>query len=90
MTGATRRSIVPQLALVAIMLGLTAYSQYSVIPHMESLRIQAGSAMGSASFTNPARVEFDHLHHQTTRFEEIVLLCGLGLIVLYARPEPTR
>lgn len=87
-TGATRRTIVPQLALVAIMLGLTAYMQYSVIPRMESLRIQAGPAMG-ASFTNPARTKFDHLHHQTTRFEGIVLLCGLGLIVLYARPEPT-
>jgi hypothetical protein len=86
-TGATRRSIVPQLALVAVMLGLTAYSQYSVSPRMESLRIQAGSAMGS-SFTNAARMEFDHLHHRTTGLEEVVLVCGLGLIVLYARPEP--
>ncbi|MEO6966804.1 MAG: DUF4149 domain-containing protein [Acidobacteriaceae bacterium] len=85
-TGTTRRSILPQMTLLAIMLGLTAYSQYSVIPRMESLRIQAGSAMGSASFT-PPRVEFDHLHHLTTALEEAVLLCGLGLIVLYARPE---
>lgn len=87
-TRATRRSIVPQLALIAIMLGLTAYSQYSVIPHMESLRIQAGSAMFDPTSTNPARVDFNRLHNLSETLEEIVLVCGLGLIILYARPEP--
>jgi hypothetical protein len=84
----TRRSIAPQLVLLAAMLGLTAFSQFSVIPRMESLRMQAGAAMDDPAATNTAKVDFDRLHGLSTRLEGVVLLCGLGLIVLYARPEP--
>lgn len=85
----TRRSIAPQLLLLAAMLGLTAYSQFSVIPRMEQLRIQAGAAMDTPAATNPAKADFNRLHNLSTRLEGLVLLGGLGLIVLYARPEPT-
>ncbi len=84
----SRRSIRPQLLLLALMLGLTAYSQFSVIPRMDSLRIQAGPAMDNPDATDPAKVDFNRLHTLSTRLEGVVLLCGLGLIVLYARPEP--
>ena len=87
-TRATRRSIGPPLVLIAVMFGLTAYSQYSVIPRMETLRIKAGVAMADPTSINPARVDFNRLHNLSTSLEGIVLLCGLGLIVLYARPEP--
>ncbi len=83
----TRRSIAPQLVLLAAMLGLTAYSQFSVIPRMDSLRIQAGAAMDNPSARDPAKVDFKRLHGLSTRLDGIVFLCGLGLIVLYARPE---
>jgi hypothetical protein len=72
------------------MMGLTAYSQFYVIPRMETLRLKAGAAMAEAGSTNLARVDFNRLHHLSTSLEGIVLLCGLGLIVLYARPEPIR
>ena len=85
---ATRRSIGPQLLLIVVMLGLTVYSQFSIIPRMESLRIQAGPAIADPASTNPARVDFNRLHNLSTSLEGIVLLCGVGLIVLYARPEP--
>ena len=88
-TRATRRSIGPPMVLVAVMMGLTAYSQFSVIPRMETLRIKAGAAMADQGSTNPARVDFNRLHNLSTSLEGIVLLCGLGLIVLYARAEPT-
>ena len=84
----TRRSIAPQLVLLAAMLALTAWSQFSVIPRMDTLRIQAGAAMDNPAATVPAKVAFNRLHNLSTRLEGIVLLCGLGLIVLYARPEP--
>jgi len=84
----TWRSIAPQLVLLAAMLALTGYSQFSVIPRMDALRIQAGPAMDNPSMTVPAKVDFNRLHNLSTRLEGIVLLCGLGLIVLYARPEP--
>jgi hypothetical protein len=87
-TRATRRSIGPQLLLIVVMLGLTAYSQFSIIPRMESLRIKAGPAIADPASTNPARVDFDRLHNLSTTLAGVVLLCGLGLIVLYARPEP--
>ena len=83
----TRRAIGPQLLLLAVMLGLTAYSQFSVIPRMDSLRIQAGDAIDNPASTDPAKVDFNRQHHLSTRLEEVVLLCGLGLIALYARPE---
>jgi hypothetical protein len=87
-TRATRRSIGPPMLFVAVMMGLTAYSQFSVIPRMETLRIQAGPAMADPSSTNPARLDFNRLHNLSTSLEGIVLLCGIGLIILYARPEP--
>jgi hypothetical protein len=87
-TRATRRSIGPPLLLMVVMLGLTAYSQFSIIPRMDSLRIKAGPAMTDPASTNPARVDFNRLHNLSTSLAEVVLLCGLGLIVLYARPEP--
>lgn len=86
-TRATRRSIGPPLLLIAVMLGLTAYSQFSVIPRMDALRIQAGSAMADPTSTNRARMDFNRLHNLSTSLGGVVLLAGLGLIVLYARPE---
>ena len=88
-TRATRRSIGPPMLLTAVMMGLTAYSQFSVIPRMETLRLKAGAAMADFGSTNPARLDFNRLHTVSTWLEGTVLLCGLGLIVLYARPEPT-
>ncbi len=87
-TRATRRSIGPPMVLTVVMMGLTAYSQFSIIPRMEMLRLKAGAAMADFGSTNPARVDFNRLHNLSTSLEGIVLLCGVGLIVLYARPEP--
>ena len=87
-TRATRRSIGPPMVLTVVMMGLTAYSQFSIIPRMEMLLLKAGAAMADFGSTNPARVDFNRLHNLSTSLEGIVLLCGVGLIVLYARPEP--
>ena len=88
-THATRRSIGPPMLLTAVMMGLTAYSEFSVIPRMERLRIQAGAAMADLASKNPARLDFNRLHNLSTSLEGIVLLCGIGMIVLFARPETT-
>ena len=86
-TRATLRSIGPPILLTAVMMSLTAYSQFSVIPRMETLRLKAGAAMADPASTDPARLDFNRLHHLSTSLEGIVLLCGIGLIVLFARPE---
>ncbi len=87
----TRRSIAPCLAVLGAMLALTAFSQFSIMPRMEMLRLQAGSAIDNLApdrADNPARAEFNRLHHLSTQLEGGVLIGGLVLTVLLARPEP--
>jgi hypothetical protein len=85
----TRHSLAPYFAVLVFMLTLTAYSQFSIMPRMETLRMQTGGAIDSVRADNPARVEFNRLHHQSTRLEGGVLLGALVLTVLLARPEAT-
>jgi len=66
--------------LVALMLVLTAISQFKIIPRMDALRLAAGE-ISSLPANDPVRVQFDSLHVWSTRLEGIVLV--LGLVVLY-------
>ncbi|MCU1270837.1 MAG: hypothetical protein JWN74_2131 [Acidobacteriaceae bacterium] len=67
--------------LVIVMLGLTAISQFKIIPRMDALRVSAGeiSALPAGS---PVGAEFNSLHTWSTRIEGAVLI--LGLLVLYS------
>jgi len=67
--------------LVLAMLGLTALSQFRLIPHMESLRLAAGEINALAT-SDPVRMQFESLHVWSTRVEGTVLV--LGIVVLYA------
>ncbi len=91
----TRRSIALPVAVLAAMLALTALLQFSILPRMETLRQQNSAAIDALPGTltpdaaeNPARAEFDQLHHRSTQLEGGVLLGGLVLLVLLSRPEP--
>ncbi|HKI27734.1 MAG TPA: DUF4149 domain-containing protein [Candidatus Sulfotelmatobacter sp.] len=66
--------------LVCLMLGLTLFSQFWIIPRMDTLRAQVGD-FSSVPIDSPARVQFDALHVWSTRVESAVLL--LGLITIY-------
>jgi len=68
-----------------IMLALTAYSQFSIIPKMEGYRIAAGGAIDAVPADNPDRVHFNQLHVTSERVEEGVLVAGLLLVVSIAR-----
>jgi hypothetical protein len=70
----------PAHIIVVLMLALTAVSQFSVIPQMDSLQASAGE-VASLPDTSPLRQKFDFLHRSSTLIEEAVLL--LSLIVLY-------
>jgi uncharacterized membrane protein len=65
---------------VALMLLLTAISQFGITPRMRELR-SAPLSMDAVS----ARSEFDRLHAWSTRLEGGVLFLGLGVVVLTAR-----
>ena len=66
--------------LVCLMLALTLISQFGIIPRMDTLRASMGE-IDSVLADNPARLQFDALHHWSTRVESGVLL--LGLVVAY-------
>src|SRR5580692_637759 len=68
-----------------VMLGLTAFSQFWIIPRMEDRRIAAGGAIDAATPDNPDRIAFNKLHIVSERVEEGVLLAGIVLVALLAR-----
>lgn len=74
-----------ELALTAVMLLLTAYTQFRVLPAMEVDRALAGGEVETASLENPGRVDFERLHRLSERLEGLVLLCGLGVMYVLSR-----
>lgn len=73
--------------LICAMLLLTVISQFGISPKMATLRAQFGD-IDSVAADNPARVQFDSLHHWSVRLEVVVLLTGLVVAYLTARPIP--
>jgi hypothetical protein len=74
-----------QLVLTAVMLLVTAYSQFRVLPAMEVDRALAGGDVEKASLENPGRVDFERLHRLSERLEGLVLVCGLGVVFVLSR-----
>jgi uncharacterized membrane protein len=66
--------------LICLMLALTLFSQFWIIPRMDTLRASVGD-FAAVPLTDPQRVQFDALHVWSTRVESAVLL--LGLVVIY-------
>lgn len=80
-----RAGFVIQWALLVVMMAVTAWSQFHVLPAMEIDRALAGGDVDAAALNNPGRIDFDRLHIQSERLEGLVLLCGLGVVYLLAR-----
>jgi hypothetical protein len=78
------RSIIPQAVLVLAMMLLTAYSQFSIIPRMDTARDSIGGNVDAVAANNPGREIFDRLHRTSTRVEGLVLFCGLGALIATA------
>jgi hypothetical protein len=75
------RSIIPQSVLLLVMLVLTAYSQFSIIPRMDTARASIGGNVDAVPANNPGRQIFDQLHERSTHVEGLVLLCAIGALV---------
>jgi uncharacterized membrane protein len=80
-----RAGFVIQLALTAVMLALTAYSQFVILPAMERDRALAGGDVEMASADNAGRVDFERLHSLSERLEGLVFFCGLGVVFVLSR-----
>lgn len=79
-TSGTPHLFAARNALIVLMLALTLFSQFWIIPRMETLRAQVGD-FATVPLNNPTRVQFDALHVWSTRVERAVLL--LGLVATY-------
>ncbi|SPF47295.1 conserved membrane hypothetical protein [Candidatus Sulfotelmatobacter kueseliae] len=80
LTDGTAHVFAMRHVLICLMLALTLFSQFWIMPRMLTLRAQVGD-FSTVTLDNPARVQFDALHVWSTRVESAVLL--LGLVVVY-------
>lgn len=85
-----RGSAMAGIVVALIMLGLTAISQFWIMPRMETYRIAAGGAIEAVPPTNPNRIGFNHLHNVSVHVEEGVMVGGVILVFLlaHASSEP--
>jgi hypothetical protein len=77
----------PRNLLICAMLLLTLVSQFGIIPRMDAIRTSIGE-IDAAPVDSPGRLQFDALHHWSTRIEGGVLLLGLAVAYLTARSLP--
>jgi hypothetical protein len=80
--GDTHPARAAELALIIAMIGLTLYSQYSILPRMEADRASLGGDVTTASTTNRARIHFERLHSLSVKVESAILIEGLLLLIL--------
>lgn len=78
------RTVIPQGVLVLAMMVLTAYSQFSIIPRMDTARDSIGGNVDAVAEDNPGRQIFDQLHQRSVHVEGLILLCGLGALIATA------
>jgi hypothetical protein len=84
------RAVLPPMGLVVLMIVLTAFSQFVIIPSMEKDRIAAGGAIDTNDVANPNTIDFNKLHNRSETVEEAVLLFGLLTVILVAKAETSR
>lgn len=77
-----------EVLLVIVMLGLTAYSHFSVMPRMEADVRAVGGNIQTAPESAPEKAHFNRLHGVSVKVEGLVLLSGILLICL--APVPAR
>jgi hypothetical protein len=84
------RSVLAPMTLVLLMIALTVYAQFGIIPAMERDRIAAGGAIDTSDQSNSITVDFNRLHNRSEDVEGIILLMGLATVVLVAKAETNR
>jgi hypothetical protein len=84
------RTVLAPMGMVLVMIALTVYAQFGIIPAMERDRIAAGGAIDAADLANPNRIHFEKLHNRSEHVEEAILLLGLATVVLVANAETGR
>ena len=84
------RAVLAPMALLLVMVALTVYTQFVIIPSMEQDRAAAGGAINTFDTTNPTTIHFNRLHNRSEHVEEAILLLGLATVVFVASAETGR
>jgi uncharacterized protein DUF4149 len=84
------RTVLAPMGLLILMIGLTVYSQFAIIPAMERDRIAAGGVIDAADAANPSRMHFEKLHHRSEHVEGAILLLGVATVALVAWAESVK
>ncbi len=71
------RNLIAPMLLVIVMLGLTGFSQFSIIPRMDNDMLSAGGMIEAVPASNPYRQDFNHLHHESVDVFSAVLIGGI-------------
>lgn len=70
-------NVIAPLVLVVVMLALTAFSQFSIIPRMDNDMVDAGGIIETVPAGNPYRHDFNRLHHESVNVFGAVLIAGI-------------
>jgi hypothetical protein len=84
------RMVAIPAALLMLMIALTGYSQFRIIPAMASDRVAADGAEDSPDTANPYWIDFNKLHRRAEHVEEAILLLGLATVALGAATETVK
>jgi hypothetical protein len=84
------QTVMAPMILAVIMIALTAYSQYGIIPAMDRDRVAAGGAIDTTDTTSAITADFNKLHNRSVYVEEAIILLGLATVVLVARAETAK
>ena len=76
-----------EVLIVFVMLILTSYSHFSVLPRMEADRLSLGGTVDAQTADVPAHKHFDRLHSVSEKVEGAILIGGLLLIFLAPLPR---
>ena len=84
------RIVLVPMGLLVLMIFLTIFSQFAIIPAMERDRNASGGAIDTTDTSNPITVDFNKLHNRSEFVEEVILLLGVATVVLVARAESAK
>lgn len=78
--GPRPRHYKPQLIVMVLMIGLTAYSAFIVAPKIEAIRASANGPIAALSNDNPVKAEFGRLHGWSNGLMALTLLGAVSLM----------
>jgi uncharacterized membrane protein len=86
----TRKLLLGQLILGAVMFASVVYVDMHIVPAMERDRASVGGDITSVPADNAARTHFDALHAASEKVEGTALFLGIAIVLLMAGEDTRR